>query len=500
MAVGYSRRNWRYLVRDALCEAIEQLRQVKEVEEAIRETLHVEKLKRFRVVSPTLSKIRKGWGSRFWSEDKKSKSVGWASPPKPDDAKMKKNQTYRTTFNEYTVGQSIGNGGSGIVYEALNKDSERFALKVIDPKYVTTQKLKRFQNEIKFSENITHRNIIKVLDHGPGESGAPFYVMPMFECTLEKVMAEHILPNAILPIFSQILDGVEAAHLKNVTHRDLKPKNILCDREGATFVVADFGIASFEDEELYTAVETRDGDRLANFYYAAPEQKVRGAVVGPAADVFALGLILNEMFTHSIPQGTNFKTISLIAPEFSFLDRLVDEMARNEPAERPDIRTVKQKLIAYQQDFVSHQKINQLTNEVVSEESIDDDILIREPVVVVGVQFEPPRELHVCVNHAPNMPWQQEFFKQGNYSSFVDGPKPASVAFYGSRALVNGVRPDNAQMYLDYFKQWLQNGNDLYKAKVELDARNRVINERKAVEQNLETERLKQNVTSKLKW
>src|ERR1051325_6415630 len=61
---------------------------------------------------------------------------------KPDEVRMKKPQIYRTTFDEYTVGQPVGNGGSGIVYEALNKDSERFALKVIDPKHVTTQKLK----------------------------------------------------------------------------------------------------------------------------------------------------------------------------------------------------------------------------------------------------------------------------------------------------------------------------------------------------------------------
>jgi len=93
----------------------------------------------------------------------------------------------------------------------------------------------------------------------------------------------------------------------------LKPKNILCDSAKNKFVVADFGIASFEEDELYTAVETQEGERLANFQYAAPEQKVRGRPVTFHADIYALGLILNQMFTGEILQGVGFKTIAAVA-------------------------------------------------------------------------------------------------------------------------------------------------------------------------------------------
>jgi serine/threonine protein kinase len=70
-----------------------------------------------------------------------------------------------------------------------------------------------------------------------------------------------------------VLDAVEAAHLSGVTHRDLKPQNILCDSGTSTIVIADFRVASFEEGDLYTAVETRQAERLAPFlagHAAAP--------------------------------------------------------------------------------------------------------------------------------------------------------------------------------------------------------------------------------------
>jgi eukaryotic-like serine/threonine-protein kinase len=74
-----------------------------------------------------------------------------------------------------------------------------------------------------------------------------------------------------------------------VFHRDLKPENILYDRNADRLVVADFGIAHFEEDQLLTAVETKDRERLANFKYAAPEQGIRGRPVDHRADIFAFG-------------------------------------------------------------------------------------------------------------------------------------------------------------------------------------------------------------------
>ena len=142
-------------------------------------------------------------------------------------------ETLRTAFNTYKIiQQSIGNGGAGTVHLVEDIDGVRYAIKVLRSQAGTTQ-TKRFQNEIDFCSRNIHQNIITILDHGvtEGSNGdaLPFYVMPLYPTTLRKLMSKGIAPSDILPLFSHILDGVEAAHLKGVFHRDLKPENILCD-------------------------------------------------------------------------------------------------------------------------------------------------------------------------------------------------------------------------------------------------------------------------------
>ena len=111
----------------------------------------------------------------------------------------------------------------------------------------------------------------------------------------------------------------------------------------AKLALADFGTARFTEDELYTAVETKAQDRLANFLYAAPEQRVRGKNIDTRADIYAIGLILNEMFTHEVPQGSGYKTIASIAPEYSYLDEIVDKIIRQIPDER--LNSIKDKTL-----------------------------------------------------------------------------------------------------------------------------------------------------------
>jgi serine/threonine protein kinase len=116
-----------------------------------------------------------------------------------------------------------------------------------------------------------------------------------------------------------------------VKHRDLKPENVLCNGASGDLVVADFGVAEFTGELLYTLVETADDKRLANFVYAAPEQKIRGSTIGYGADIFSLGLILNELFTKVVPHGTGHTTIGSVVSNFAFLDPIVSRMLAAEP-------------------------------------------------------------------------------------------------------------------------------------------------------------------------
>ena len=91
-------------------------------------------------------------------------------------------------------------------------------------------------------------------------------------------------------MFSKILDGVEAAHLRQIFHRDLKPENIPINPASGELVVADFGVAHFEEDDLIDSVQTKVGERLGNFEYAAPEQRRPGQVVDHRADIYSLGL------------------------------------------------------------------------------------------------------------------------------------------------------------------------------------------------------------------
>ncbi|MBI3545002.1 MAG: serine/threonine protein kinase, partial [Gammaproteobacteria bacterium] len=203
---------------------------------------------------------------------------------------MKKPKQLRTTFTTYQIHDCVGEGGSGVVYSASDDNGSKLAIKILEPAKASKDRLKRFENEFRFCSRNKHPNIITVLDHGLVDDSVPFFVMPLYEGSFRGLIGK-LSPRDALTTFEKILDGVEGAHKLGVIHRDLKPENILVNSKGKELVIADFGIATFEEEELFTAVETKDNARLANFQYAAPEQRVRGKPVDKRADIYALGLI-----------------------------------------------------------------------------------------------------------------------------------------------------------------------------------------------------------------
>ena len=190
--------------------------------------------------------------------------------------------------------------------------------------------------------------------------------MPRYSGTLRTHM-DSLQPNDVLPAFAQVLDGIEAAHLSGVWHRDIKPENVLWDENNNNLVIADFGIAHFEEDEIYTAVETKIAARMANFQYSAPEQRDRGARVDHRADIFSLGLLLNELFTGDIPQGSGYKRIVEFSPKNEYLDGIVESMIQQNPENRPTlIAEIKKELIRQKNAFVSLQRLESSKNKVVS--------------------------------------------------------------------------------------------------------------------------------------
>jgi eukaryotic-like serine/threonine-protein kinase len=224
-------------------------------------------------------------------------------------AKASSVRAVETAFNRYVLSSVIGEGGAGRVWRATDASGKDVAIKLLHADRATAERRKRFQNEIIFCLKTVHPNIVRVLDHGVDMSSgksAPFYVMPLLSGSFRRPV-ESQKGADLLKLYDQMLSGVDAAHLHGVVHRDLKPENVLVDSTGAQACVADFGIAHFADEELYTAVETAPDVRLANFQYAAPEQKMRGRTVDRRTDIYALGLMLNELFTGEIPHAVGYR-------------------------------------------------------------------------------------------------------------------------------------------------------------------------------------------------
>ena len=209
-----------------------------------------------------------------------------------------------------------------------------------------------------------------------------------------------------------IIQGLRFAHNKGIIHRDIKPENILFARESNEPVICDFGIAHFSEDELLTLVETKPGDRLANFQYAAPEQKIKGGAntVTGKADVYAAGLILNEMFTGEIPQAGGYKTIADVNPEYAFLDTLFEKLFRQNPDERlypiEEIKTEPNALISISENEKKKQELQQLTYNISKTEEID--------ISITGKRFQNGR-LIFELNQAPPLKWSV-ILSSGNYS------------------------------------------------------------------------------------
>jgi hypothetical protein len=249
----------------------------------------------------------------------------------------KKRVEFETTFHKYQWIGQVDQGFSGVVIEVEDETGARFALKRFRAKLPGSIHVKRFENELNFGARTRHRNIIRVVDSGfeiVEDKKVPFYVMPLYAGTLRKRIKAGLGQEEALRIFRDIAIGLSAAHAEEIWHRDLKPENVLIADDGAA-VIADFGIAHFVSELQAAAVVTQPSERLANFEYAAPEQRRPGGVVTGAADVYALGLILNEMFTGEVPHGDDYRKIADRDLALSGLDTLVSMMRSQAPKKRP---------------------------------------------------------------------------------------------------------------------------------------------------------------------
>jgi serine/threonine protein kinase len=407
-------------------------------------------------------------------------------------SKLKSPVTLETAFTAYTVTELLGEGGAGRVYGGTSAEGDHVAVKVLSAP--STDKRRRFKNEISFLQRNTHANIVTVQDTGVAHIGSqfngPFYVMKRYDGSLRDLMKAGIGHDQILKLFFQILDGVEAAHLKNVIHRDLKPENILYDRKSNTLAIADFGIARFTEDVLATMVQTAPTQRLANFQYAAPEQRVLGKQITQAADIYALGLMLNELFTGSLPLGTGYQLIGSVSKVESYLDDIVERMIKQSPGDRPPtIADIKGLFLKYQDQAISLQRISRIDGTVITSGTIDVP-LAQEPPRVINAEWSNNR-LTLTLDRPVTSDWVNALRNMGSYASIM-GAGPGDFTFNGDIASVS-ARPDAAQMIIDHFKSWLPRASETLKyalqqasEKAERDAKEKLRVERAVAEQRLQ--------------
>jgi serine/threonine protein kinase/tetratricopeptide (TPR) repeat protein len=201
----------------------------------------------------------------------------------------------------YRIEALLGQGGMGRVYKAYDKDLDRtVAIKVVrDGAIGESDALKRFKQELVLASKISHKNILRI--HDMGDVGGLRFISMAF---VEGKDLQHIIRDnpkmpleRILNFSRQIAEALAAAHAEGVVHRDLKPQNLLVDKNDQIFV-CDFGLAkSFQEGAIGM---TRTGAFLGTPRYMSPEQ-VEGKPADGRADLYAFGLILYEMVIGDVP-------------------------------------------------------------------------------------------------------------------------------------------------------------------------------------------------------
>ena len=215
----------------------------------------------------------------------------------------------RTIEGKYRLDQMIGRGGMGAVYEAMDlRLNRKVAIKImLGSMFGDRTALRRFEREAQASARLDHSNIITVYDYGTIKTEGAFLVMelvhgPTLRSELER--RGQLDSQTVAEWFTQILEGVKAAHQSGVIHRDLKPENVLIARHATgpeRIKLLDFGLAKISQFDPSNPQSlTTPGTVMGTFAYMSPEQ-VMGEEVDERGDIFALGVMVVEALTGCRP-------------------------------------------------------------------------------------------------------------------------------------------------------------------------------------------------------
>ncbi len=230
------------------------------------------------------------------------------------DAGVPEANRIKMQFGDYDLIEEIGRGGQGVVYRARQKSLNRtVALKVIGlGQWSSTPHLRRFRRDAEAAASLEHPQIVPIYEIGERDGSCYFSMKFVEGGQLDEVIAtKTISPRWAAELLVKIARTVHFAHERGILHRDIKPGNILLDRQGEPHLT-DFGLARLIEQE---STITNSFDVLGTPSYMAPEQASgRVKELTAASDVYSLGAVLYQMLTGQPPfaGGTTYETIRLV--------------------------------------------------------------------------------------------------------------------------------------------------------------------------------------------
>jgi serine/threonine protein kinase len=300
-----------------------------------------------------------------------------AYPPRVENAAGPRQLEPGTKLDDkYRIEQLIAVGGMGAVYLGTHTGlRKRVAIKVLNPQSSSPAMIERFHREAITASQIGHEGIAQVTDFGTSYEGEPFLVMEYLE---GESLASRLGTSGRLPIEvacelgCAILAPLAAAHEAGIVHRDLKPDNVFLVRQsrGEIVKLLDFGISRAPGLEGEFRL-TKTGLVLGTPYYMSPEQARGDSDIGPAADLYAFGVILYEMLVGHVPiEGENYNQLMyrVLTAEYALprkerpeipaeLEQIILQAMALEPAKRPpSAAELEQQLLAFcRPTFRDHQ-------------------------------------------------------------------------------------------------------------------------------------------------
>lgn len=245
----------------------------------------------------------------------------------------------------YRIQSKLGSGGMSTVYLAVDLTLDRpVAVKLLHREISgTDHQLERFRKEAKSAARLSNPNLVPVIDAGE-QNGRPFIV---FEYVEGQTLKEMIISNGPLPVDQavayaiEIARGLQTAHENRLVHRDVKPQNVLIDREGRARVT-DFGIARSLEEEGVTDT----GEVVGTTDYVSPEQ-ASGEPADERSDIYALGIVLYELLTGEVP----FQAESQVAVAMKHVSEQIPDVAAVRPGVPATVAAVVDKATEKDPDY-----------------------------------------------------------------------------------------------------------------------------------------------------